>query len=114
MPGSQSTKETCTGGGTCGSSYGAWACAERMAASRNVQFARANYIDGRKYPMAQNKTQIAGREVSVATEKRSCETYEAARKINPDGPSMFSEADVGEGVYADPTRVIIRARKSHM
>ena len=42
MPGSQSTKETWTGGGICGSSYGEWACAERIAASRNVQFARAN------------------------------------------------------------------------
>lgn len=42
MPGIQSMKLTCTGGGIWGSSYGGCACAERMAASRNVQLASAN------------------------------------------------------------------------
>lgn len=48
MPGTQSTKETCTGGGTCGSPIGGCACAERIAASRNVQFASANYTRGNR------------------------------------------------------------------
>ena len=43
IPGTQSTKPTCTGGGTSGSPIGECACAERTAASRNVQLASANY-----------------------------------------------------------------------
>lgn len=44
MPGIQSTNVTCTGGSSFpGLPHGDLECAERMAASRNVQFAMANY-----------------------------------------------------------------------
>lgn len=44
MPGIQSRKVTWTGGGVvCGSSYGGWACADSIAASKNAQLATANY-----------------------------------------------------------------------
>ena len=46
MPGIQSTKVTWTGGSSSpppGLPHGFFACAERIAASKNVQFAIANY-----------------------------------------------------------------------
>lgn len=65
MPGIQSTKETCTGGSEIGGSpHGALACAERIAASMNVQLANANWGKGQKRPekvMTSNRTSAPAR-----------------------------------------------------
>ena len=50
MPGIQSTKVTWTGASVSGADpHGDLACADRIAASKNVQFARANYMKKDKY-----------------------------------------------------------------
>jgi hypothetical protein len=93
MPGIQSTKETCTGGSEIGGSpHGALACAERIAASRNVQLANANWEKGQK---------------RVIPGHDDIEPHQCACQINTDCSTMFSEFDVRKRVQADPPRVII-------
>lgn len=109
MPGSQSVKFMWTGGRLWGSSIGAWACADRITASRNVQFASANYTVAYACHTRSEIACILGR-LNSETEWTS---YQAARKVYSQGPLVFSESEVGERVEAHPPGVVVRARERH-
>ena len=99
MPGIQSTKVTCTGGSEIGGSpHGALACAERIAASMNVQFANANWKTVRKGHVGHGEMRL----------------HQCACQIYTDGSTISSEINVRERVQADPSRVVIRARECHV
>ena len=76
MPGTQSTKVTWTGGGSL-SPQGARACAERMAASKNVQFARANWDSRVRTALCDNATREW--------------THEGPSEVDSDGSFVPSE-----------------------
>ena len=109
IPGSQSRKVTCTGGGICTSPSGECACAERMAASRNVQFASANY-DPTMFVQVDCTTKSS---FNSNRARRIGETYQTACKVYPNRPPVLSECDSREGVDANSTGVVVRAREGH-
>lgn len=96
MPGTQSTNETCTGGGICGSSYGACACADKIAASRNVQFASAN-CSAQAGVVSECERLRGGR----------VETHQTAGEVDSHGALVLAQRPARERVEAYPPRVVV-------
>ena len=84
IPGIQSKNVTCTGIVSYGASGGGWAWADTIAASQNIQCARANW--------SLNKGQISTvflcRVIEMAT-------YQASSDVYPYGPFMLCEWERG-------------------
>ena len=99
MPGIQSTNDTCTGG-SWSSPHGTRACADNIAASRNVQFASANYRSSRMRMRSRTRNETVA--------------YQSACDVHPRRPSVFSQCEFGKRVQTDPSRVIVRSWKRHL
>lgn len=98
IPGIQSTNDTCTGGSWSGCPHGECACADKIAASKKVQFANANLVSVQF--LVFNETSLT--------------TYQSACKIHPNCSTMLSQRDFGERVQTHTARVIVRSRDGHV